>query len=57
MAYNESSTGHRIDIFDFSFNRISLKFDPISERYQKVDPQLSGKNVRMKFDYNMIVEN
>ena len=57
MTYTESTTGHRIDIFDFSFNRISLKFDPISERYQKVDSLQSRKNVRMKFDYNMVVAN
>jgi len=35
MNYHESIDGHNLDIYDFQFNRISLKFNPLSETYSR----------------------
>jgi hypothetical protein len=52
----DSKTGHVVSIYSFLFDRLSLKFDPLTEKYTKTLNN-HGLNQRWKFDAAAIIEN
>jgi len=57
ISYQENKSGHELTIFDFHFSKISLKFDPHSEKYLIIKKPIfvSEQNKRLKFDHLSIM--
>jgi hypothetical protein len=56
IGTKELKTGHNVDIYSFQFDRLSLKFDPLTEKYTQTLNN-HGLNKRWKFDAAAIIEN
>jgi hypothetical protein len=56
IGTKELKTGHNVDIYSFQFDRLSLKFDPLTEKYTKTVYN-HGLNKKWKFDAAAIIEN
>ena len=52
----DSKKGHVVSVYSFSFDRLSLKFNPLTEKYTKTLDN-HGLNQRWKFDAAAIIEN
>jgi hypothetical protein len=52
----DSKTGHVVSIYSYSFDRLSIKFDPLTEKYTQTLNN-HGLNKRWKFDAAAIIEN
>ena len=55
MTYSENSDGHELNIFDFQLRKITVKFDPIAEKYRRIPSPADNDNVKFKFNYESIV--
>jgi hypothetical protein len=52
----DSKTGHVVSVYSYSFDRLSLRFDPLTEKYIKTLDN-HRLNQRWKFDAAAIIEN
>jgi len=53
LNYRENRDGHQLDIYDFQFKKVSLKFNIHTETYTKTT---SSQNTKALFNYKGIVE-
>ena len=49
IDYEKAEDGHRIEIFDFEFNRVRLKFDPKAETYSR---NMEDASLNSRWGYN-----
>ena len=53
LNYRENRDGHQLDIYDFQFKKVSLKFNIYTETYTKTT---SSQNTKALFNYKGIME-
>jgi hypothetical protein len=53
LNYRESQDGHQLDIYDFQFKKVSLKFNIYNETYTKTS---SSQNTSTLFNYKEIMK-
>ena len=53
LNYRESQDGHQLDIYDFQFKKVSLKFNIYTETYRRTT---SSQNTKALFNYKEIMK-